>query len=313
MLQSPSLTVFTPTYNRIGTLPRLYESLCQQTVDPNSFEWLIIDDGSTDDTGALVASWAASAPFAIRYIVQPHGGKHRAWNRSLLETRGDLYVVVDSDDTCEPQALRRFRSVWGALPAHRKQELAGIAALRQEVDKTPLGPDFPAVSQLTFSELVFRYQCTHDLFLALRSDLAKACPFPDTTTQHLIPEGTVLHAISGKHPLLLTNDRLLTYWRGPFHGRKDQLSRSYLKPYSDQAPGMFFALQSVMNHSFECARFAPTSFVHAAMNFSRFRLHMGENPVASVRNLHSSGSRALCSAVLPVSYLAYGYDRLRNK
>src|SRR5262245_31274251 len=83
-----TFTVFTPTYNRAHLLPRVYESLRQQTF--RDFEWLVIDDGSKDNTGEVVQAWQRDAPFPIRYLAQPNGGKHTAVNRGAKEARGRL-------------------------------------------------------------------------------------------------------------------------------------------------------------------------------------------------------------------------------
>lgn len=90
------LTVFTPTYNRAYILPKLYESLCHQTCQ--DFEWLIVDDGSTDNTRELVESWIKEGKVDIRYFFQNNGGKMRATNLAALESAGELFVCIDSDD-----------------------------------------------------------------------------------------------------------------------------------------------------------------------------------------------------------------------
>ena len=98
------LTIFTPTYNRAYILPKLYESLREQSC--HDLEWIIIDDGSTDDTRLLVEGWiGASNPFPIRYHRQPNGGKHRAINRGVELARGDFFFIVDSDDRLPSDAV----------------------------------------------------------------------------------------------------------------------------------------------------------------------------------------------------------------
>lgn len=86
------LTVFTPSYNRAHTLPRLYESLKQQS--NQNFEWLIVDDGSSDDTKSLVESFINEQILSIRYIKQENAGKQAAWNNAVLNARGSYFVVL---------------------------------------------------------------------------------------------------------------------------------------------------------------------------------------------------------------------------
>lgn len=90
------LTLFTPTYNRTYILPKLYESLCEQT--SQDFEWIVIDDGSTDNTKELVEGWMREEKVAIRLFCQEHGGKMRAFNRAVSMSTSELFVCIDSDD-----------------------------------------------------------------------------------------------------------------------------------------------------------------------------------------------------------------------
>ena len=92
------ITVFTPTYNRAYILPKLFESLKRQPF--RDFEWIIVDDGSTDGTRELVEAMQKDcrAKFPIRYFYQVNSGKHVAWNRGLDEAEGTLFFPVDSDD-----------------------------------------------------------------------------------------------------------------------------------------------------------------------------------------------------------------------
>lgn len=109
------VTVFTPTYNRAYILGDLYHSLQRQTC--MDFEWLIVDDGSADDTKALVASWQGEEnPFPIRYIYQENGGKCRAINRGLKEADGRLFFTVDSDDYLTDDAIEKVIRWDGELP-----------------------------------------------------------------------------------------------------------------------------------------------------------------------------------------------------
>lgn len=119
-----SITVFTPTYNRAYILSNLYESLKRQSF--HNFEWLIIDDGSTDNTEKLVESWKDQSDFfSIRYYKQENGGKCRAINRALDLAQGELFFTVDSDDYLTDDALQKLSSWQKDLPENEKY--CGIA------------------------------------------------------------------------------------------------------------------------------------------------------------------------------------------
>src|SRR5664279_2579110 len=93
---NPLFTLFTATFNRKILLSRAYESVKKQTL--RDFEWVIIDDGSTDGTGEMVKQWQAEADFPLIYKWQPNGGKHTAFNALSKIARGEFIVSLDSDD-----------------------------------------------------------------------------------------------------------------------------------------------------------------------------------------------------------------------
>lgn len=104
------ITVFTPTYNRAYIIENLYRSLQRQTC--MDFEWLVVDDGSVDNTEELFAKWIQEDnPFPIRYYTQPNGGKHRAINRALELAQGEWFFTVDSDDYLTDDAIEKI-TVW---------------------------------------------------------------------------------------------------------------------------------------------------------------------------------------------------------
>lgn len=102
LVQPILITVVTPSYNRFHTLPALYNSLQAQT--SKCFEWLIVDDGSTDDTEALVETFIPDN-YKLRYIKKENGGKHTALNVAFLNVYTPLTFIVDSDDVLTPDAI----------------------------------------------------------------------------------------------------------------------------------------------------------------------------------------------------------------
>ena len=110
-----NITVFTPTYNRAYILSQLYQSLQRQTY--KDFEWLIVDDGSVDDTESLVSNWLNdNNEFPIRYYKKENGGKCRAINYGVELARGRLFFNVDSDDYLTDDALEKVAKWESDLP-----------------------------------------------------------------------------------------------------------------------------------------------------------------------------------------------------
>ena len=117
-------TVFTPTYNRAFTLERLYRSLQSQTF--TNFEWLIIDDGSTDETKLLIDQWVLEEnPFPIHYYLKDNGGKHTAINVGLQRAQGQLFLTADSDDYLTSDALQKVNLWTTTIPENEK--FCGVA------------------------------------------------------------------------------------------------------------------------------------------------------------------------------------------
>lgn len=122
-------TVLTPTYNRGALLGNLFDSLCRQSF--RDFEWVIIDDGSTDDTEQIVEQFRKRNPgFPVVYLKQMNGGKHRAWNRGIDLASGELIFGCDSDDYLTDDALAVTDRVEKTIPCNEKNHYAGVCGLK---------------------------------------------------------------------------------------------------------------------------------------------------------------------------------------
>ena len=133
-----TLTVFTPTYNRAHTLPRTYESLLRQTC--KDFEWLVIDDGSTDGTAGLVRGWIEENRIPIRYIYKENGGLYTGYNKAYEVIETELNVCIDSDDFMPDNAVELITGYW---KEHGSDEYAGITGLDFTLYGKPIGGYFP--------------------------------------------------------------------------------------------------------------------------------------------------------------------------
>lgn len=133
------LTVFTPAYNRAHTLSRTYESLCLQ--DCKDFIWLIVDDGSTDETAKLVQDWQKRENgFEIQYIYKENGGMHTAHNVAYEHIHTELNTCIDSDDKMAPGAVKKIKEAWEKV---RDKGYAGLIALDADFDGNIIGKGFP--------------------------------------------------------------------------------------------------------------------------------------------------------------------------
>lgn len=170
--QSILFTVFTPTYNRSHTLPRTYESLKNQ--DCFCFEWLIIDDGSTDGTQQLVEAWMAQEnPFRIRCIRKENGGMHTAYNTAFAHISTELCVCIDSDDCLAPGAAGKILQAWERM---RPMGYAGLMGLDTDLEGSLIGTAFPEGMADTTHGGFYAGGGRGDKKLVLRTDVVRRYP-----------------------------------------------------------------------------------------------------------------------------------------
>lgn len=179
------LTIFTPAYNRAGTLPRLFESLLRQS--SRDFEWLIIDDGSQDDTQAVAEKFVKAAQFSVRYYKKENGGKHTAYNTALELAQGQWFLCVDSDDLLADQAVEMILKTAEKLGGKQ-----GIIAYKQDLSGNLLSGEFPTgLDTVGINELVLNYGCGGEFTLIFPTALAKKYPFPVFDGERFVTESVI--------------------------------------------------------------------------------------------------------------------------
>lgn len=198
------LTVLTPTYDRARTLPRLYDSLSRQ--EGVAFEWLVVDDGSRDDTAALIASLAARSAFPVWYLSQPNGGKHVALNLGVSQARGDWIFVVDSDDWLPDNALL---VVAAALrDVMDDPGVVGVCFRKTDARGYLLGrpcTDLP-VPWVTTPSRAGR-QARGELAYVCRRQAMAAAPFPVIAGEKFVPDQYLWNRVADQGRLLFYLDR----------------------------------------------------------------------------------------------------------
>ena len=168
----PTLTIFTPAYNRAHTLPRTYESLLSQ--DCKDFVWLIVDDGSSDNTAELVRGWQKNANgFDIRYIYKENGGMHTAHNTAYEHIDTELNVCIDSDDCMAKGAVCKILTKWNEV---KGLGYAGLIGLDADLEGNLIGAGFP--EGMTETTLMGYYAAggSGDKKLVYRTDVIKQYP-----------------------------------------------------------------------------------------------------------------------------------------
>lgn len=291
----PLFTVYTPTYNRAHTLHRVFESLRAQTC--RNFEWLVIDDGSTDDTATLMARFQSEADFPIRYLQEPHRGAHYAHNLSLREAHGNLWIKLDSDDACVPAALERLHHHWENIPPHDREHFAGVTALCHDQDGHLVGGRFPQDPlDCTAAALEYRYKVYGEKWGFVRLDVLRQYPYPEGVSGNFIPESYIWCQISLKFQTRHINDALRVYWTDSpslVHGRSD--------PHVNAA-GHRLMFKMVLDLECDWFTLAPLRLLRAAAQYSRFSWLCGIGIRQQFASLASSAGRLLWLAMLPAGW-----------
>jgi glycosyltransferase involved in cell wall biosynthesis len=198
-----TLTIFTPAYNRAYRLPMLYESLRKQT--NKDFEWLVIDDGSKDNTEELFQEWQHEATFPVRYIKQPNGGKHRAINHGVKEALGDLFFIVDSDDELPINAVEVILSHYEKIKG--RKEFGGVCGRRGRSDNSVIGStDTYTTLECTNFDIREKYHVKGDLSEVFLTSVLREFQFPEIEGERFCPEVLVWNRISTKYIIRYFNE-----------------------------------------------------------------------------------------------------------
>ena len=226
-MNKPFLTVFTPAYNRAYTLPRTYESMKQQR--NTDFIWLIVDDGSSDNTAELVRQWQSEEnDFEIRYIYKENGGMHTAHNTAYELIDTELNTCVDSDDALAPDAVQIIFDAWQKV---KDRGYAGLVALDSEFGGKLIGKGFPDGLRETTLYGYYRNGGSGDKKLILRTEVVRQYPpYPTFAGERFVPLGSLYHMIDKDYKLSVldqvvclveympdssTNNMIRQYYRNP--------------------------------------------------------------------------------------------------
>lgn len=229
------ITVFTPTYNRIHTLPRCYESLKKQT--SKDFIWLIIDDGSEDGTNELVSKWIEEEKgFKIKYIYKENGGMHSAHNLAYGNSETELTMCLDSDDYLEENAINNIIQHWSE---HGSDSYAGMVGLDAYEDGSILGSRFPDKLKSAKFKVIHRKYKGDKKFI-YRTEVFNNYPdYPEFEDEKFTPLSLKYYLIDDKYDLLIINKVLCVV-----EYLEDGSSKNIIASYKRNPKG-FLALRKV--------------------------------------------------------------------
>jgi glycosyltransferase involved in cell wall biosynthesis len=300
-------TVFTPTYNRANLLPRVYASLQKQTYQ--NFEWIIIDDGSTDGTGELVKQWQQQAGFSIIYQWQPNQGKHIAYNAVAKLARGLLFTSIDSDDEIVPETYERLKYYWDNFTAAEKEYIGGISFVGKNQHGEIVGIKYPKDYQvMDLMEMYLVHGVTGDKGGVIQTRALKMYPFPGHIKNVVVGEGSFMYQMAKDWKMCFVNDVLGIFW---IEGRSDSLSlaSTSTKNYA----GSHYVHLCFLNYNMRFFTRRPKLCMGEATRYSRLSFHLGINVVKQFAALKPFFARLLWLVCLPLGFAFFVKDKLVKK
>jgi glycosyltransferase involved in cell wall biosynthesis len=289
-----TFTVFTPTYNRAHTLKCVFDSLRKQTFQ--DFEWLIVDDGSTDNTMDLIDEWKRVADFDIYYIYKDNGGKHTAINRGVEEAQGELFLILDSDDSCIPETLERFNYHWQSILIDHRHEFSGVTVLCMDEEGRLVGDKFPKdICDMSPLQMRSLHGVSGEKWGFHKTDVFREFPFPEIPGEKFIAEGLIWNRIALKYKVRHVNEMLRIYKYS-----SDGLSASLLKTRIRNPISTALYYKELIHH--------PIPFklkIKSLINYIRFSFHVDMSVIKIIQESRYIGFTIL---IMPIAYFFYIFD-----
>ncbi len=265
MRQHPRITVFTPAYNRSHTLPKTLESLKMQK--NKKFKWLIVDDGSTDNTKKLVQQWLKEDyGFEIKYIYKENGGMHTAHNVAYENIDTELNICVDSDDCLAEDAIDKILAFWDS---HEHENYAGIIGLDSDLNGKLIGKDLGDLKETTLSGY-YNQGGFGDKKLVYRTDIINEYPpYPVFEGERYVGLNYKYILIDQNYKLLVLNEVLCNV-----EYQLDGSTNNMWKQYYNNPKGFAFLRKFYMQYNnslkrdiMDCIHYVSSSLLANNPNF----------------------------------------------
>lgn len=297
-MENPLITVFTPAYNRANTLPRVFEGLKKQTY--KNFEWIIIDDGSSDNTKCVAENMLSEKVFFnITYKYQQNSGKHIAINRAVEIAKGEFFIILDSDDTCTDNALECFVEEWYKIPEADRKDFYGISCRCCDLDGniigTPMSEEYIDSNDLDFK---LKLKIKGELWGMTKTEILKNTPFPEVEGLHFYPENIYWNNIGRKYKSRYINKALRYYINDTDNALTASKKTSALKE-------TFFQREYFINECWDYAKYDRKKFLFQIIGLSRDGMVFGLK-FSEIRKIPNTVfKRFLTVLFYPVGYILF--------
>jgi len=192
------------------------------------FEWIVVNDGSTDGIEEVLNEFKSVASFPVTIIHQNNQGKHIAWNKAVEIANGELFVPADSDDEFIPETLEIFSKWWNEIPMNERQEFSGINVLCMDsVTKQIIGSKFPKSPFISNNlDLVYIHKITGEKWGCIRTDCLRLRRNPEIPGTHM-PEGYIWFWLARRFKVLCIDSPLRVYYQNEPGNISSQKNKEY--------------------------------------------------------------------------------------
>jgi glycosyltransferase involved in cell wall biosynthesis len=301
-------TVFTPCYNSAHTLYRVIDSLKKQTF--RDFEWIIVNDGSSDNVSAIIDCLVKENPFSIQFFTfEQNMGKPFATNFAVAKAEGEFFLVADADDAFTEDALEIFCSAYEAVTVRLRGGIAGVHANCEDQDGNFVGTSFPVNDEgrliCDFIEMRYNYKVNGEKWHFTKTDIMKEFPF-NTTVDKFVTEDTVWFAIAMKYKSVFINKTLRIYYR-------DENGNSLGTNTKQRYPaGFVFYYQEIINKYISKMHLTVFDTIKLYKNLIKYSLYAKISVPQSINGVESLWKRIFACVCVPLGYLAMYLERSRR-
>jgi len=298
-------TVFTPTYNRAYTLQRVFDSLMNQTIRHCDFEWILINDGSTDNTDKLVEKFFSEADFDIRYVKQENKGKNYCHNKAIKLAQGELFLILDSDDAIVPECMDVFWSYWMKISEDDKKDIYGVSCLcKNGYTDSLIG--HKVEEGLIKNTFIWKHKnrIYFDGWAALNTVVFKKYLFPEIEDIKFIPEAYLWDKISKNRKIYSTNEILKIIFY-----QNDGFSKNIIDSYVKHSKGRYLYHKMVINDLFwDLLKANPIRLLKDFIQFGRMGFHSRIKVKYMLKDINSIYKKNILFFTIPISYFFFISD-----
>ena len=314
-MTTPAISILTPAYNRAHVLHRAYESLKRQKT--RDFEWVVVDDGSTDGTPALLERWRAEADFPIAwYRYENNRGRNAAVNSGAKLVSGDYTMILDSDDELLDDALEtiaywRERTGIDSLSSvsgfyFRCVDEHGALVGRWGRRKTTSLPR--ETMQVSVREARYRLGMTFEFYCVMKTGVSREWRFVELTNSEHGPEIIRHMEIAKRYETIYVDRPVRRYFRNDGETRLSDRAFSAVK----WPRGNYLRALAALNNDIDYFWKRPKVFLNAARKITKLGAHIGRPPLLQFQDLANGRARLLWMACIPAGIVGYFRDRLRG-